>query len=1049
MVRLGAVQGAPESSKEWGIGMAAVIERLGREPIDGRPLYQYRVEMEHLGGLEVLINHPMATEQQKILALAPVAAARFASNYEDGLPSWADCGPEVERLYGATQVSQARFRTLMELSLGRYRVPIIKGANGAALLLQTIISQAGLPSGMLRQGRVLRGVLDELVKRLALGSDDLQRDASTLILAAFERDALGKAYQEAGHLPKLCADLVAAVVRLTERAAWMGGSLDPLWAVTDWDRELPFRVEERAAREIVGELLGVAIAAAGGGALAVDRILSGHDGEWSLKARAIVPAEGIELADGARPVLSVQYVIGEEPAGEAFRVRRTDGSTYRLARPVEDLLITTANSRVSLAVQDAEGTYRSLECSRGEPLGEGAVWVFEVRNGEYVYKADAPVRLRATELLVALPEGTEMSGQAAAIGRSFVQQGVRRTLWKVTGIAQAMGPDGDPALIQAGYEGPQAYLDFRGKVPPFQTHGFSAVFLGDPVPRRVGALSGRIEWRRPGEQVWNNRPVRGETGHLTFRLISTDGDVLAERRRVFVLPEDFRPAVTNRTISFELPPSFNVQGHTPDPHGNYVLEFGQASNLQLAISTASSELGITFKRTMQASFVNAVTGEEVHAGTRTVSARVADRFLASSLVHDHVEIRRRDDNWASLYLIGLSNGRLHFSDERVSGFLKALSFSPRGRTHALIAQFQNGPALKMDAYRIRKRAGTLTVTDAASDTAIELRSMAPDNDGSFHIVKLNPVDAETWAIPDVLDRAPYYLAIDTAGQAAPCMVPGKLTGQVPGHMFYDTIANQDESAREMAIVELYECMTSNPHDGFLSAEIDTCLKWLGEFQTLLKWLDPFLVLSKNPRLALRILALARLRGEVQAEQGLRWALDEVPFFWHRVTSSELNELMEWALSQFGQEYSEQVRQLVSHDDLRIPSRMMEPRMMRACHPGWLLDWQESVVEWCESTERGYEPRSPRVGDAAATLWRAGEMHPVLAQARCRPPRIPAGVDLFRTYLMAPYELAISISQGVEPEAGLREDLLYARHMIDAAKFDDAYCVALSLLEGDA
>src|SRR5690606_22314440 len=100
---LNATQGA--SQRQITGGVIVLEERLGRELIDGRPLYQYQVDQEHLSALEVLINHPRATEKQKIHALAPVAAARFASIYEDGVPSWAHCGAEIERLYGATQVS--------------------------------------------------------------------------------------------------------------------------------------------------------------------------------------------------------------------------------------------------------------------------------------------------------------------------------------------------------------------------------------------------------------------------------------------------------------------------------------------------------------------------------------------------------------------------------------------------------------------------------------------------------------------------------------------------------------------------------------------------------------------------------------------------------------------------------------------------------------------------------------------------------------------------------------------------------------------------------
>ena len=65
----------------------AVIARLGREQIDGRPLYQYRIDLELLAGLEVLINHPCSTDAQKILALAPVAVDSLRSDPVESVSS--------------------------------------------------------------------------------------------------------------------------------------------------------------------------------------------------------------------------------------------------------------------------------------------------------------------------------------------------------------------------------------------------------------------------------------------------------------------------------------------------------------------------------------------------------------------------------------------------------------------------------------------------------------------------------------------------------------------------------------------------------------------------------------------------------------------------------------------------------------------------------------------------------------------------------------------------------------------------------------------------
>ena len=1019
------------------------MEKLGRELIDGRPLYQYQSDMEFLSVLEGFINQPKATDENKIRSLAPVAAARFASRYEEGVPSWAHCGPEVEQLYGAKQGSQARFRTLMELSLGFYKVPVIKDDGGRVRLLHTIISQAGLPSGMLRKGKVLRGVMDALIGELARGSDDLVPEAGRLIEEAIAQGRLNKLHQEAGHLPKLCADLAIAVRKLTEQANWAGGSLDPLWQIPNWAKELPFRVEENAAREIVGELLGVAAAAAGGSSMAIDRILSFRDGVWSMKARAVFPHDGIELPDESRTLLSVQYAIEQQPAGEAFRIRRKQGGLYEQARGVEDLLIGSVNQRISLVVQDSEGKYQHQVCERGEPLGESASWVFEPCRGEYIYKADAPVRLRAPELLVAVADGAEITGEAIDTGQHLSFEGNRRALWKVTGRAQVKDADADPALIHAGYDGPQVYLDFKGKTPSFHARKFASVFIGDPAPRGTGALFGRIQWKRVGEQDWNGGPVRNETGHLSFRLVSSDGEVLAERRRIFVLPEGLGARISNRSVSLRHLANLEVVGHTPGPDGNYTLDFGQETSLKATLKTGNSTLDAVFKRVTPTSFLDLATREEVHEGAKKLSSRAAERFLAHSVNHKSVDVYRKDDNFATAFQIGLRGGNISLSDERFRSFRKALSFHPKGRTHTLVAQFRNGPRLEIHEYRIIRREGILEVMGATPEVSVELRPLVPAADGEARAFQLERIDAEHWAIPECLDGAAAYLAVDTTHQAAPCLVRGSKGGEHEQLRFHDAIAISDESERGAVLIDLYRRVTETPEVGASSAEIDACLQWLGDFQFELKWLDPFLVLSANPDLALRMLVLARLQGQVQAEQGLRWALDDVPLFWHRVGLSDLSGVLEWTVRHFGVQTQIEVAVFLGGPDFHIPSRLKQLVSLRDRHPACLKNWQEIVVDWCQASGLGYAPRSPAIGEAAAALWKKIEGRPLYdSQGR----RVPGGGDIFRTYLLAPCELAIMFFLGIEPDITYRNDLLYARHMIDPQQFDDAFCVALAILE---
>ena len=261
-----------------------------------------------------------------MLILAPLAAGRFAENYDEGTPSWNDCGKEVSRLY---KPGDKRFKQLMAESLRHYKIKLI-GRDGSDLLFQTIVRESGLPSPMLAAGKPLRRLLDDLMDRAARG-DDVVETAESLVLTL---DRLPKRYKDAGHLPRLCADLVIAVDWLRQESGWSGGSLDPIWNIPDWDRKLPFRVSEEKAKEIVGCLLHVAESVSESNPPSIERFLCRVGGTWLLRARVAFPPSGHEIKQrDPADVLSLRYTVDGEATDEACRIRKFGGEfLYKLAR---------------------------------------------------------------------------------------------------------------------------------------------------------------------------------------------------------------------------------------------------------------------------------------------------------------------------------------------------------------------------------------------------------------------------------------------------------------------------------------------------------------------------------------------------------------------------------------------------------------------------------------------------------------------------------------------------------------------------------------------
>ena len=1034
--------------------------KLGVDEIDGRPLYRYQIDL-HSADLtrlnsietwEMVLSNPNSRDDQIIKFIAPVAAARFASNYEEGNPSWRHCGEVVS---GLRDRNGKRFSYFIHRSLELYGVKILQ-TPGADELLETIVGQAGIPSGILRPGKPLRPILNELMKRLASGDSNLLDLAKKLIDEVVKEKKLRQAYRDAGHLPRLCIDLVESIIVLIEMANWSGGSLDPIWSTPDWEHLLPFRVDEAAAKEIVSQLLNVVVVAQGGSNTRIERILHLTGGEWRLKTRASVPSEGIDLSilglEASPSIAAVFYTANGQPIDEAYRIRQKPDGTYRLASSPGEL---TGNqgawdSPIALALRHGV-SFLPMQSAGGDALDSVSTWVFEPRNGEYVFKAPAPVRLRSRELLIAVGAGSRVSGDAVRIAGASLKVGndvsAVRDLWKVTGQATIEREGDDPARIVAGYDGPQSYLDFHGRSPSnYQVQGYTSVFVGNPEPRRIGGIGGRIQWRKHGETEWKSVWSSSATGLLAFRLTDENGTTLAERRRVLVLPEGFRPEVTMRSVTLRLPTEFSLSGQDRSPEGRYTVEFGTAAKLSIDLVVPGAGITVLFTRPVPGAFVNLLSREQFSTGLTIINARVMDRMSAQSTQSGrYIEISRTQDK-RNAYPIALhGDRRLNLLD--IKPFLQALAFHPRARNHNLRIEFQNAAAIEVDFLlsRIQREGWELKVQGAPADAEIELKPLTASHAEEHETLVPERVSIDTWTIPDLNGKAPLYLAVDRTRQAYPSLVVGVTPQDASPETFTGVVCMKIEADREQALVKLYREIVDTPHSAKSEIELDICLNWISDFQLYLEWLDPFLVLASTPELAVKVLVLAELRGYSEGASSMLEALDKVPFFGHSITNSVLANVSSWAISQFGMDAFATVRGIFNQ--IPIPRTLMEPAGDNPFQP--IEKWQTAVNEHQWLTAREKEQRSPALADFANRLWgRPDVPDNVRSKLRTRPRTISTDVDLARTYFLAPQEFALAVVLGVEMDDAQRADFIYSRYVIGLEQFDAAYCASLRLIEGN-
>jgi hypothetical protein len=265
------------------------------------------------------------------------------------------------------------------------------------------------------------------------------------------------------------------------------------------------------------------------------------------------------------------------------------------------------------------------------------------------------------------------------------------------------------------------------------------------------------------------------------------------------------------------------------------------------------------------------------------------------------------------------------------------------------------------------------------------------------------------------------------------------------------VALSDEAERLGGLIKLYELITENPGEPFSTAQFDICLDWFGRFASVLPWVDPFLVLASRPELALKVLAVAKVRSHLRAYRGLLSALDQVPLFWHALTPGMKARVLDWGTSRFGAQGEGDFRSLILELGLsekfeRISGRGIE--FFELTHDGlWHGAWQRRVMNWMGGSDR-FGTRPQAVATLASALWKQvsdNERLRSLLDRRCD--QVPHDIDdLHRTYLLAPFDLALAVAFDTKMEASLRDDLIYARFAIDAEQFDDSFCFAISLIE---
>ena len=446
------------------------VTRYGLPPPDGRPLFQYRVDVAtferlgfHLRECATDVREGRAGPEHAALFVL-WAAEWFRRRYAGGGQRWDALAHEL-----GWSLSQTEWRGMTDSGLSAWRLPELR-LGGVHHRLAAIARQGGFPrrspGGWL--GR-LGGAAPADTRHAA---ERRPRPDARTRGSLRRRIRGGRAADLArrGEMRAVCAELALAVVRLHRRAQAEGtveGALVSAWldqTRPDWRAELPVGLDAEGGRALVDGLLAAAPLRARAGTIRARRVLAVEDGR--RREQVVLALEG----------------------------RLEGGTAAGLARDW---------SRLRLFASGELARFISGELAVAEPADEGG-WA--VRPVAQLAAFDVPF---ATPITLELRGGgRRVADPFTAPGGEALQPGLR--------VLAADGEGEPPARFTVvgsgggGYRAEPLHLDVPGG-------------LGGPAPRAAGRGAGsrRSRWRRPAAMAGvragpgrfgRRRPVPGAPG---------------------------------------------------------------------------------------------------------------------------------------------------------------------------------------------------------------------------------------------------------------------------------------------------------------------------------------------------------------------------------------------------------------------------------------------------------------------------------------------------------------------------------------------------------
>ena len=479
---------------------------------DGRPLYRYRIRDSEFDELELILSEGLEERDFHQRAIGPKGAMAFClwasewwrCNYQSGAWKWQ---PLVEAL-GHPEFAPGDYR------YGELQVLVTKGlrAWGRTVhragynrnYLGTLVCEGGLPQHLiLREKTHLRHYLEDLLDEFQLfGAAGVPpRD-----LAERVRNRLPRAWRR-DVVYELCGELIQEICRLQRE---LGDTETPVLDLDrmrpSWRDELPVRVTDQVARELLNGLLVGAIQGAKRARIGVrwnaDLVPVGN-GDWELRGSFDLPKKIREEAvhhlfpGWPQGSTASRFTLGTQSPGKPFRAlavatkRQTgeDGSAYRLeffpaAEETHTREVAAARKLVARFPDDEYST----DLFRGASGLGDLPWVFVPDDEENAMRSvcrlagQGSVRSKQSWCLVAADRniGVErVNGEVKKEG--FLRNEDQRAVYWVSGQARFRAEDGTQITVETEADFDSSGIEYHlvGSPKSFD-NGVTVFFEGGP-----------------------------------------------------------------------------------------------------------------------------------------------------------------------------------------------------------------------------------------------------------------------------------------------------------------------------------------------------------------------------------------------------------------------------------------------------------------------------------------------------------------------------------------------------------------------------------------